>query len=68
MKSSPGLKEKYIRQYGDAYECHSPKAKELWQLLKKECEKYGILYRMKDIINAYKQGYGYDQISLFNEY
>lgn len=61
----PTLKQEYIKQFGNAYECRSPKAKELWQLFKRECEKLGILYKMKDIINAYKQGYSHDQLSMF---
>ena len=61
----PGLKQKYIKQFGNAYECSSPKAKELWTLFKKECERVGILYRMEDIIKGYKKGYGGHQISLF---
>jgi len=62
----PGLKQKYIKQYGDSYECRSPKADALWQLFREECDKHGILYRMQDIINSYKQGYVYEQISLFD--
>lgn len=38
----PGLKEQYIRTYGDAYEVPSPRSKELWQLFHSLCEKYGI--------------------------
>ncbi|KUO73068.1 MAG: radical SAM protein [Clostridia bacterium BRH_c25] len=62
----PNIKQKYIKQFGNAYECHSPKAKVLWQLFRKECDGHGILYRMEDIIKAYKQGYGYSQLSLFD--
>ncbi|EKQ50367.1 MULTISPECIES: radical SAM protein [unclassified Clostridium] len=61
----PGIKQKYIKEFGNNYECYSPKAKLLWELLKKECNKYGILYKMKDIIEAYKKGYDHDQLSLF---
>lgn len=61
----PTLKQKYINQFGNAYECRSPKAKELWQLFKKECNRFGLLYKMEDIINGYKQGYGENQLSLF---
>ncbi|HYE80844.1 MAG TPA: radical SAM protein [Clostridia bacterium] len=61
----PSLKEKYIKQFGNAYECRSTEAKQLWQLFGEECERYGILYRMKDIIDSYKRGYGYDQLSFF---
>ncbi|MGZ9586365.1 radical SAM protein [Paenibacillus marinisediminis] len=61
----PGLKYKYIQQYGNSYECSSPRAKELWKLFSSECDRLGILYRMQDIIDAYKQGYGDRQLTLF---
>jgi DNA repair photolyase len=62
----PSLKEKYIKNYGSAYECGSPKAKELWALFQVECDKRGILYKMDDIIKGSKQGYEDAQISLFD--
>lgn len=62
----PGIKEKYIRQYGNAYECPSPKAKELWNLFKDECSRLGILFKMGDIIKEYKKGYEKEQISFFD--
>ena len=62
----PGLKEKYIQAYGNNYECPSPNSKQLWALFTKECEKYGILYRMNDIIKTYQKGYGSQQLSLFD--
>lgn len=65
-ESFPNLKQKYIKQFGNSYECRSPKAKELWQLFKKECQKYNILYKMSDIINGYKQNYEHNQISFFD--
>lgn len=52
-------------QYGNSYECRSPISKELWKLFVDECNKYGIIYRMKDIIKEYKKGYGNRQFSLF---
>ncbi len=61
----PNLKQKYIKQYGNAYECRSPKAKELWNLFKSECDRLGILYKMEDIVRGYTQGYGIDQLSFF---
>ena len=61
----PGMKEKYIKQFGNAYECRSPNAKELWQVFKRECGAAGILYQMPEIIAGYQQGYGGDQMSLF---
>lgn len=53
----------YRRTYGDRYECSSPKGKELWNLFKMECERYGILYKMEDIIEAYRKNYEHKQIS-----
>lgn len=62
----PGLKQKYIKQYGSTYSCHSPEAGRLWQLFRKECDSHDILYKMEDIIKAYKQGYENIQLSLFD--
>jgi len=62
----PGLKEKYMRQYGNTYDCHSPRARELRQLFEEECQRRGIVYRMPDIIESYKRGYGIKQLSLFS--
>lgn len=62
----PGIKEKYIRRFGDRYECSSPNAKQLWRLFTEECDRLGILYRMRDIISAYKSGYGNTQLSFFD--
>ncbi|MBP2652398.1 MAG: Elongator protein 3/MiaB/NifB [Firmicutes bacterium] len=61
----PTIRQKYINQFGNNYECSSPKAKVLWQLFRQECDRFGLLYNMDDIINGYKQGYGDDQLSLF---
>ena len=50
-----GLKEKYIKYYGERYNCVVPNYKELYKVFTDECRKYGILYDMKDIIKAYKK-------------
>ena len=60
-----GIKQKYLEKFKNDYECRSPKAKELWQIFKRECDKFGILYKMNDIIKAYKSGYEDNQISMF---
>lgn len=59
------LREQYIKTYGNSYKCVSPNVKKLWEIFKSECEKYGILYKMKDIISAYKSGYNMNQLSFF---
>lgn len=51
----PSLKEKYIETYGNSYECKSPRNKELWKLFSEDCKKYGILYKMEDIVVEYKK-------------
>lgn len=61
----PGIKQKYLQQFKNDYECRSPKAKELWQVFKRECDKFGILYKMNDIIKSYKSGYEDNQLSMF---
>ena len=44
-KFFPGLKEKYIRTYGNAYEVPSPDSRELMNLFRSFCRDNGILYR-----------------------
>lgn len=61
----PTLKKKYMQHFSNSYECPSPKAQELWSLFQKQCEQQRILYKMEDIIAAYKEGYGKNQLSLF---
>ncbi|UNC93040.1 SPL family radical SAM protein [Candidatus Contubernalis alkaliaceticus] len=62
----PGLKEKYIKKFGNTYECRSPKGNELWNLFRGQCDQLGIHYKMVDIIKLYKKGYGYKQLSIFD--
>lgn len=50
-----GLKEKYIKYYGDKYNCVVPNYKRLYKIFTDECNKYGILYNMNDIVKAYKK-------------
>ncbi|MBO6208785.1 MAG: radical SAM protein [Lachnospiraceae bacterium] len=39
----PGMKERYIRHYGNAYELPSPKAKELKGIFRRICKENGIM-------------------------
>lgn len=57
------LKEKYLQSFGNSYICVSKNVDKLWKLFEKECRNYGILFKMKDIISAYKTGYGMSQLS-----
>ncbi|PAB57842.1 SPL family radical SAM protein [Anaeromicrobium sediminis] len=50
----PGIKEKYIRHYGEKYNCNSFNYKILRESFKDTCKELKLLYKMKDIINSYK--------------
>ncbi|MBR4169643.1 MAG: radical SAM protein [Lachnospiraceae bacterium] len=39
----PGMKERYIKRYGNAYELQSPNAKELMEVFQRICRENGIL-------------------------
>ena len=64
-KHFPNLKEKYIHQFGNSYSCGSPNARKLKEIFVRECDKYGIAYKMQDIIRSYKLGYEDSQLSFF---
>lgn len=54
----PGLKEKYIRTYGNAYEVTSPDNDRLLQIIRTECEKNGIEWRLEKVfeyLNTFPQ-------------
>ena len=60
-----GLRERYERQYRSDYRCVSRRAKELWGLFSRACDKAGILYRMPDIVRASRLGYEETQLKFF---
>jgi DNA repair photolyase len=49
-KDFPGLRDVYIKNYGEAYFCPASNQKKLYELLKEECDKAGI----KTKIDLYK--------------
>ncbi|KKY02541.1 radical SAM protein [Paraclostridium benzoelyticum] len=59
------LDKKYIKVYGESYENGAANYDKLWKTFKEECEKYNLLYDMKDIIADYKNKYEKTQISWF---
>lgn len=64
-KLFPGLKDKYIKAYGNSYQCFSLNSEHLKNIFKEECKKYNLIYKMSDIIEALKSKYEEKQISLF---
>lgn len=64
-KLFPGIKQRYINTFGDSYQCSSPNAARLWQVFSDLCYKHHIIYKMPEIISAYKISRKNTQISLF---
>jgi DNA repair photolyase len=62
----PGMSNQYRRFFNDSYGCALPKVEALEALFQRECEARGILYKMNDIIRAYRKNYDRDsQLGLF---
>ncbi len=47
----PGLKERYIREFGERYEIPSPNGGKLWKIFTIECERRKIEYRSERIFD-----------------
>ena len=47
----PGMKERYIRQFGDKYECRSPNNKGLMRIFKEECIRNNIIHDTKEVFD-----------------
>lgn len=45
----PGMKQKYIEAFGNAYVCDSPNNARLYEIYRNECLKYGILYKPENV-------------------
>ena len=60
----PGMKERYHKTYGYAYEILSPNGRELWSVFSDFCKKHGMMYK-EDAIFTYLNTYeekGYEQL------
>jgi DNA repair photolyase len=66
-KHFPGLKERYIETYGNAYELPSPNQKQLLAILKKKCSEYNM-FSTPDGCFSFMSEYPekYKQMSLFD--
>ncbi|NLI54719.1 MAG: radical SAM protein [Clostridiales bacterium] len=63
----PGVKQQYIKTFGNAYVCNSPNNGKLMELFTRECKQHGILYKTNDVFQYLwtfesKEG----QLSLFD--
>ena len=66
-KHFPGMKERYIRHYGNAYELASPKSKELWEVFRRILGESGMLVTPEECF-AYMREMPekYEQMSVFD--
>lgn len=65
-KHFPGMKERYIKRYGNAYELQSPNAKELMGIFQRICKENGILRTPDDCFQFMREmPERYQQMSLF---
>ncbi|GHV06049.1 radical SAM protein [Clostridia bacterium] len=64
----PDMKQKYIRTFGNSYECNSPNNAQLWATYEDVCRKQGIPYRPDEVF-AYLHKFEEKerQLSLFEE-
>ena len=63
----PGLKERYIKEYGNRYEIPSPKSSELMRLFHNTCGKNGIMHNNDEIfsyLRKFEEKPGFEQLSL----
>ena len=66
-KHFPGMKERYIRRYGNAHELPSPNAKELMGVLRRICKDNGIMSDPADCFRFIRElPDRYSQMSIFD--
>ena len=51
----PGVRDKYLKTFGNSYECPAPNARRLYALFQAECTHLGLLWRFRDINEAMMQ-------------
>ncbi len=66
-KHFPGIKNKYIRTYGNAYDIPSPNNEKLLEIFKEVCVKNGMIYQIKECFQyLHEFPEKYEQMSLFD--
>lgn len=51
----PGLKARYIQEFGDAYSCESPNSRILMELLQNTCREHGILCGVEEVFSYLRE-------------
>lgn len=65
----PGLKEQYIKRYGNQYMIASPHNDKLMELFNRKCDSAGIVHNNEQIFNylhTFTEKYDTEQLSLWN--
>ncbi len=65
----PGMKEKYIRTFGNAYELPSPENRKLMKIVREECKKHNILCdssKVFEYLHEFEDKQAGQQLSLFD--
>lgn len=65
QRNFPGIREKYLSTFGNAYECGSPDAQRLYDLFKSECTRLGLAWRFHDV-NAGMMQHQPQQMTMFD--
>ena len=66
-KHFPGMKERYIKRYGNAYDLPSPKSRELRELMRSICKADGLMYDPEECFKyMYELPDKYWQMSIFD--
>jgi DNA repair photolyase len=63
-KCFPQLKARYIKTFGNSYECLSPNHKQLWEVFKQKCDEYNISYDINKFF-CHKLPSKFSQLTLF---
>ena len=64
----PGMKEKYIRAFGDSYYCTSPANQQLMKIFRSVCNENGIMYNNDEIfeyLHTFEEKSESQQLTLF---
>ena len=65
----PGLKQRYVKRFGNAYECPSDHNEELMALFHRECEAHGVMHDPGQIfhyLHAFPERDTSQQLSMFD--
>lgn len=68
-RNFPGMRQRYQREFGNAYEVVSPRNRELMKIFRENCNKHGIMQDIEQIFNymqEYPEDKNYEQMSLWD--